>query len=289
MKHSKRVIRAKIAECQRVSFPAFRRPPQSDAFEVNPNDQEATESRVVHHPLKTDADYPNINALTDQNSVRLKADSAQGFAEGYRKGIEQAQKDGFEQGQKQGLEEGRTEGIAEGRQEGFEQGMQEGIINGRDQAYQESLANNEQELNDLISQLNSLLTHVRHLYENRRDEMSQWLSTLVETIVRQIICSEPKSRPEQIYRVVCNTLQSLPCNNGTFQIYLNPMDSERLLQFKPELREKWDIFAASEIESGSCRIENGELEAETNVEQRIQDCLDMVKLYMPDEVEARFS
>lgn len=289
MKHSNRVIRSKAAECQRVSFPAFRRPTQQGALEINASNQETTPSRVVHHPLETDTKHPDVNTLTDQNSAYLKANSAQGFAEGYRQGMEQAQKDGLEQGKKQGLEEGRTEGLSEGRQEGFEQGMQEGITSGRAQAYQESLANHEQELNALILQLTSLLTQVRSLYENRRDEMGQWLSTLVETIVRQVICSEPKNRPDQIYHVVRNTLQSLPSNNGTFQIYLNPVDSERLLQFKPELREQWDIFAASEIESGNCRIKNGEMEAETNVEQRIQDCLDMVKLYMPDEIEERFS
>ncbi|WP_211827049.1 FliH/SctL family protein [Kistimonas asteriae] len=289
MKQSSRVIRGSEEQCQRVSFPAFRRPPRQDALEVRPGETEAPPSRVVQEPLAADSDYPDINALIDQHSAYLQANGAEGFADGYRQGMALARKDGYEQGQQKGLEDGRTEGLAEGRQEGFEQGLQEGINSGREQAYKEALANSEQEINALVTQLNGLLSNVRHLYENRRDEMSEWLSTLIETIVRQIIRSEPKSRPEQIYRVVRNTLQSLPGNDGTFQIYLNPVDSERLLQFKPELREQWEIFATPEIEPGNCRIENGELEAEANIEQRIQDCLDMVRLYMPDEVEERLS
>ena len=289
MKQSSRVIRGAGEQYQRVSFPAFRRPPREDSLAIRPDEVEAPPSRVVQEPLAADFDYPDTNALIDQHSAYLQANSAEGFADGYRQGMELARKDGYEQGRQQGLEDGRAEGLAEGRQEGFEQGLQEGINSGREQAYKEALANGEEEINALVTQLNGLLTNVRHLYENRRDEMSEWLSTLVETVVRQIIQSEPTSRPEQIYRVVRNTLQSLPGNDGTFQIYLNPVDSERLLQFKPELREQWEIFAEPEIEPGNCRIENGELEAEANIEQRIQDCLDMVRLYMPDEVEERLS
>ena len=280
MKTFGKVIKQQNTKMEKVQFPAFAR--------NNTAQQHIPEQGEEPSAIITDSVPQNIPRTSQQQpSPAQESQKAHddGFRAGYQEGMQKAQEDGF----KQGVQQGKDEGFRQGHSEGIQKGLEEGQAKGLEQGYSQGITHGRQDLEFLQKQMDNQLAQMRRLSDEHRQSLSQWLTEVIHTVVQHTTRLELRNRPEHIHRVIEDTLQQLPATSGHFQIHLNPVDAEKLIQLHPEIRERWSIVPAPEIAPGDCYVEAEHSEAEASLDQRMNDCLDLIRQHLPEELEKRLS
>ncbi|CAM3441151.1 FliH/SctL family protein [Parendozoicomonas haliclonae] len=258
------------AQAEKVMFPAFAKPVQRELPVDEP-------SAIITEPVV----QKTRPAPSNNQTSHSEQDRQEGFRSGYQQGITKGQEDGY----KQGFAEGTEAGLKQGHEQGYQKGLEEGTKAGADQGYQQGMERSRQDMDFLSGQMNQQLSQIRNLSLQHRQQLSELLTQVIETAVSHITRVEMRNRPEQIHKVIEDTLEQLPDHHGRYQVHLNPVDSERLIQLHPEIRERWTIISAPEVAPGDCYIEAEHSEAESSHKQRMQDCLEQVRQHLPSELE----
>ncbi|WP_281648563.1 FliH/SctL family protein [Parendozoicomonas sp. Alg238-R29] len=276
MKTMGKVIKPENSKTEKVQFPAFARPPITQQ-KLPLQDAESQSTIVTDSVPQKDLQPPQKQESTASHN--------DGFRSGYKEGMQKAQEDGF----KQGFTKGQEEGFQQGHSEGLQKGMEEGHLQGAEKGYEQGFAHGKQDLDYLKQQMDSQLDQVSQLKHEHREQLSHWLSEVIHTVVEHVTRIELRNRPEHIYRVIEDTLQQLPTHSGYFKVHLNPVDAEKLVQLHPDIRERWSIVAAPEVAPGDCYVEAEHSEAEASLEQRMSDCLNLIRQELPKELEKHLS
>jgi flagellar assembly protein FliH len=248
------IFKAGTAEFQRYTLPSSRE--ESESFPS----PEATTS-----PINT----------VDQQSMVINTEES----------LLQVRQEGRDEGYRQGLEAGRIQGVKEGHETGLKQGIQEGYEQGQTQGYQDGLNAGEEELQKILNNLDMNLQNIQQYYKTRRDELSYWLSALIEEVSRQVIRTELKLQPDMVMNIVRETVQHLPDDNSQLTVHMHPEDVTQLRKANPDFSKTWTLLEDDTVLPGDCRVISEQAEASASVEERLAACMDILKENLPEELD----
>lgn len=203
--------------------------------------------------------------------------SPQQIAAKYQTLMEEGRDAGFAEGLRQGLEQGHPLG----QERGFQVGMQEGREVGSQQAYEESKPKLDETLHLLGLLYRSLETTLQETLSGQRENLCR----LVSLICRQVLRAELALNPTQILGLIEETLAILPKPQGAISIRLDPDTHTRLQTYAPEALKNWDLQSDTQLSAGSFHIQTGSVEAESQLDARIDLCVDQLRRQLADTPE----
>ncbi|MGP1832125.1 flagellar assembly protein FliH [Shewanella frigidimarina] len=175
-----------------------------------------------------------------------------------------AEQEGFEQGKQeghqQGLEQGRLEGLEQGHQQGFTQGEQQGLEAGKIKA------------NELIAQLNHIISQFELPLSILDNEIEAELLAMTISLAKSVIGHELKTHPEHILSALRQGVDALPLKEQLVKLRFNQADAELVNQcYSAEQlqRNQWQIDIDPTLANGDCMIESVRSAVDLRVEQRI--------------------
>ncbi|RPA30855.1 flagellar assembly protein FliH [Shewanella frigidimarina] len=175
-----------------------------------------------------------------------------------------AEQEGFEQGKQeghqQGLEQGRLEGLEQGHQQGFTQGEQQGLEAGQIKA------------NELIAQLNHIISQFELPLSILDNEIEAELLAMTISLAKSVIGHELKTHPEHILSALRQGVDALPLKEQLVKLRFNQADAELVNQcYSAEQlqRNQWQIDIDPTLANGDCMIESVRSAVDLRVEQRI--------------------
>ncbi|WP_350996389.1 flagellar assembly protein FliH [Shewanella sp. TB7-MNA-CIBAN-0143] len=175
-----------------------------------------------------------------------------------------AEQEGFEQGQQeghqQGLEQGRLEGLEQGHQQGFSQGEQQGLEAGQIKA------------NELIEQLNQIISQFELPLSILDNEIEAELLAMTISLAKSVIGHELKTHPEHILSALRQGVDALPLKEQRVKLRFSPDDAELVNQFystEQLQKNQWKIDIDPTLSNGDCMIESVRSSVDLRVEQRI--------------------
>ncbi|MGI9280146.1 MAG: FliH/SctL family protein [Endozoicomonas sp.] len=199
--------------------------------------------------------------------------------------LQQSRQEGYDDGYRTGLEAGRIQGIKEGHEQGLKQGIEEGYIQGQDKGYRDGLSAGEEELQNVLRNLDLNLQNIQQYYKTRKDELSYWLSALIEEVSRQVIRTELKLQPEMIMNIVRETLTHLPDENSQLTIHMHPEDVAQLRKARADFSNTWTLLEDDQVAQGDCRVITETAEASASVEERLSACMEILRESLPEELD----
>ncbi|MCS6096708.1 flagellar assembly protein FliH [Shewanella baltica] len=213
-------------------------------------------ARRYRFPALHDAVESNSDAGGDFQSYQ------QAFDEGYDEGVIQGKSAGYEAG----LEEGRIAGHAAG----FHQGKLDGQSAGRSSI--------DEQLNSLLVPLGALRELLEDGHAKQVREQQNLILDLVRRVSQQVIRCELTLQPQQILKLVEETLSALPDDQADVKIHLEPSAVVKLKELSEDKIRGWNLIADSSISAGSCRIVSDKSDADASVETRLDACMKQVEI-----------
>jgi flagellar assembly protein FliH len=201
----------------------------------------------------------------------VQADRAQQGADGSAAGDAVGPEDAralaqaYEQAVQRGHAQGFAQGQAEGERAGYEAGLQTGVQAGRAEALQGA----RDELQSLGAPVTELKQQLQLLHADWEASLRKDLIDLVERVARQVVRCELTLQPAQILALVEETLQGMPQRTGEVQVYLNPVDLQRIQELDSTRVPDWKLQADSTLDAGECRLRVGEAEVDAGCKQRL--------------------
>jgi flagellar assembly protein FliH len=186
---------------------------------------------------------------------------------------QQAFEQGYNEGVSQGREEGLASGIEEGRylghSEGFLQGQQEGLLLGKQGI--------DKQFNELIVPLGALKALLEDGHAEQIKSQQSLILDLVRRVSQQVIRCELTLQPQQILKLVEETLTALPDDQSEVKIHLEPSAVVKLKELGEDKIRGWNLVSDSSISAGSCRIVSDKSDADASVETRLNACMEQVE------------
>ncbi len=199
--------------------------------------------------------------------------------------LQKSRQEGYDDGYRTGLEAGRIQGVKEGNEQGLKQGIEEGYIQGQDKGYRDGLNAGEEELQKVLRNLDLNLKNIQQYYKTRKEELSYWLTALIEEVSRQVIRTELKLQPEMILNIVRETLTHLPDENSQLTIHMHPEDVAQLRKARADFSNTWTLLEDDQVAQGDCRVLTENAEASASIEERLNACMDILKESLPEELD----
>lgn len=186
---------------------------------------------------------------------------------------QQAFEQGYQEGVRQGHEEGAALGIDEGRKlghmEGFTQGQQEGLQAGKQDI--------DTQLNEIIAPLGALKALLEEGHAEQIKGQQNLILDLVRRVSQQVIRCELTLQPQQILKLVEETLNALPEDQSEVRIHLEPSAVVKLKELGEDKIRGWHLVSDAGISAGSCRIVSDKSDADASVETRLNACMEQVE------------
>lgn len=212
-------------------------------------------ARRYRFPTLHEAVDSSINAGSDFQSYQ------QAFDEGYDEGVLEGKSAGYQAG----IEEGRIAGHAAG----FHQGKLDGQSAGKTSI--------DEQLNSLIVPLGALRELLEEGHTKQVREQQSLILDLVRRVSQQVIRCELTLQPQQILKLVEETLSALPDDQKDVKIHLEPSAVVKLKELSEDKIRGWNLIADSSISAGSCRIVSDKSDADASIETRLDACMTMVE------------
>jgi flagellar assembly protein FliH len=156
-----------------------------------------------------------------------------------------------------GFKEGKEAGFSQGLEEGTAQGVEEGIQKGTEQGLQEGLAAGQQQIDELISNWESLIERLHHPLEKLDENVEYQLVLLATGLAEQIARCEVQTNSQIILQALKQAVEALPISEQTLKILLHPDDLQFVqTAYSPEICEKrgWDLQGDPVLARGDCQI-----------------------------------
>ncbi|MBR9726770.1 flagellar assembly protein FliH [Shewanella intestini] len=176
-----------------------------------------------------------------------------------------AEKEGFEIGKKegfaQGVETGRLEGLEQGHMEGFTQGEQQGFEAGQVRA------------NEVLAQLNQLVSHFEQPLKILDTEVEHELLTIAMGLAKAVITQEIQTNPQHILSVLRQGISALPIKEQQVKILVNAANAELITTMYSENqieKNNWQIDIDPTLGQGDCIIESLRSTVDLSLEQRMR-------------------
>ncbi|GAL07332.1 flagellar assembly protein FliH [Photobacterium aphoticum] len=207
--------------------------------------------------------YPPLVTATEDDL--FGDDGGSSYQDEFNNGFQ----DGLQKGHEQGYQDGVNQGLQVGQRDGHEQGRQQGLQEGRLQA--------QQHVAGVLQASGHLKDQIQQAFHHHVQQQSEMLCDLVMKVTRQVIRAELTLQPGQMVNLIEETLQQLPEHKPDLTVYLNPQDSQRLLELVPDQVAQWNVQQDESLTIGSCRVVTADSEALVDSEERLAACMDVVK------------
>lgn len=213
--------------------------------------------------------FPPLDVLQLECTPRLHAAQTATESAGDPQALAQAYEQAVQRGHAQGWAQGQQEGVQVGRTAGLEQGLQE--------AHANALQAAREQLQRLSAPIDALHAQLQGLHADWQASLRKDVIDLVERVARQVVRCELTLQPAQILSLVEETLSGMPQRTGAVEVFLNPMDLQRIQELDAARLPAWSLLADSALEAGECRLRVGEEEADAGCKQRLAACMEQVK------------
>jgi flagellar assembly protein FliH len=211
--------------------------------------------------------FAPLSQLTDTDAwqsgvpIHLSARMQTWMAEGFQRGVDR----GYSEGHQSGMRSGIDEGVVQGRNQGLREGAEEG---------QRSALNR---FEGLAAPLDAMLQALQRIQSDYQAALRKEVVELVAKVAREVIRCELDMKPEQLLKLVDETLASMPRTpRRTVEVYLNPQDLERIRELDGKVAARWNLVAHDALEPGECRIKAGNHEADAGCRQRLAACMEQI-------------
>ncbi|ABE56932.1 flagellar assembly protein FliH [Shewanella denitrificans OS217] len=193
---------------------------------------------------------------------------------------QQAFEQGYQEGSRQGQEQGLAAGTEEGLQRGHAQGVKQGLLEGQQQGKQSI----DEQFNQLIVPLAALKSLLEEGHAEQVRNQQDLILDLVRRVSQQVIRCELTLQPQQILKLVEETLSALPNDKGEIKIHLEPSAVTKLKELGEDKLRGWQLVSDASISAGSCRIVSDKSDADASIETRLEACMEQVEAKL-NEVE----
>ena len=148
-------------------------------------------------------------------------------------------------------------------QDAYEQGFSKG--------YQEGLEQAQNEINQHIHHLQSLVTTLAKPLADLDKQVVDELVDLAMAVARQIIRRELKTSPGEIVAVIKEALSLLPVTATDVRLELHPEDAAlvRNALLGSDVQAPWQIIEDPVLSRGGCRVSTSTSRIDATVENRI--------------------
>ena len=177
----------------------------------------------------------------------------------------------------EGFGQGKEEGFAKGYEEGKAQGIEEGTIQGIEQGNEQGLAQSKEAIDTLSENWQSLIEQLVKPLASVEKNIEEQLLTLVVQLTEAVVLQEAKTNPDILMAAINAGIKSLPSNETSTQIYLNPDDIKQVEQQFGEQHIKesgWRLLPAPQLTPGSCQIENSTSNIDLQMKSRLKQVLE---------------
>lgn len=177
--------------------------------------------------------------------------------------------EGFRQGQDRGLEQGIAEGRSQGEAQGYEAGYREGLARGEEAG--------RQNFDPAMQALALVQRGLEELRQQALSEHTENLCTLVEQVARRVIHAELTLNPDQLLKLVQESLTRMDTSKGSVKIYLSTDDYQRLAKTGTNRIGDYPLLADETLGTGDCRLESDQQQVTVKSEERLAHCVDKVR------------
>lgn len=187
--------------------------------------------------------------------------------------IEEIRQAAHDEGFSQGKEEGFAKGYEEGKVQGVEEGTAEGITTGIEQG----LAEGKETIDALGERWKNLIEQLDKPLASVEKNVEEQLLNLVVQLTEAVVLQEAQTNPDILMAAIDAGIKSLPSNEPTTQIYLNPDDIKQVEQQFGEqhIQESgWKLLPAPQLSPGSCQIENSTSNIDLQMKSRLKQVLE---------------
>ena len=192
------------------------------------------------------------------NHEEIEALKEQARQEGYAAG--------FAEGSHAGHEDGRALGYQEGEKTGQETGFQAGYQRGLDQA--------EQEIDQQLARLQSLIEQLQGPLAALDHEVENALLSLVDLVCRAILRREIKIDRSYLSEVLQEAVAALPVGHQRLRIFLNPEDLNLVEAACENLLEEYRLVGDPEVTLGGVKIETLQSLVDSTLENRYKKIIE---------------
>lgn len=186
---------------------------------------------------------------------------------------QQAFEDGYQEGERQGKEQGIATGLEEGRKAGYQDGLtlgqQEGIALGRQSI--------DGQFNEIIAPVAALKSLLEEGYSEQIKGQQDFILDLVRRVSQQVIRCELALQPQQVLKLVEETLNALPDDKADVKIHLEPSTVVKLKELGEDKLRGWQLVSDADITAGSCRVVSEKSDADASVETRLNTCMEQIE------------
>ena len=147
--------------------------------------------------------------------------------------------------------------------EGFDRGHREGQDAGR-QAMAEQAGKFEQ-----------LMGTLTRPFEELDQNVEKELLALVFAIVRQLVGSEIRAKPEWILTIVREAMAALPSASRNLNVYLHPDDAQLVHEQLPvsDSEKQWRIVEDLSVARGGCRVVTETSQVDATLDARLNNII----------------
>lgn len=192
------------------------------------------------------------------------------------RGFDEARDEGLTLGRQEGLQKGLEEGRRLGLVQGLEQGLTEGREQGRIEGYNEGLKRAEGDIQQQLTTLDSITTHLTHALNEQDYQLEQALLTLSKEIARHVIQRELMIDSSHIMAIVKQAIGTLPASRDNVRILVNPGDVAIVERACQDTGESWRVVGSNQIARGGCRVETDQSVVDYTTGERFKQVLEQI-------------
>jgi flagellar assembly protein FliH len=192
------------------------------------------------------------------------------------RGFDEAREEGLMLGRQEGLQKGLEEGRRLGHAQGLEQGLTEGREQGRTEGYNDGLKRAENDVQQQLLTLDSIMTHLTHALNEQDYQLEQALLTLSKEIARHVIQRELMIDNSQIIAIVRQAIATLPASRDNVRILVNPGDVAIVERACQDTGESWRVVGSTQIARGGCRVETDQSVVDFTTGERFKQVLEQI-------------
>lgn len=147
--------------------------------------------------------------------------------------------------------------------EGFDRGHREGQDAGR------------QAMAEQAGKLEQLMGTLTRPFEELDQNVEKELLALVFAIVRQLVGSEIRAKPEWILTIVREAMAALPSASRNLNVYLHPDDAQLVHEQLPvsDSEKQWRIVEDLSVARGGCRVVTETSQVDATLDARLNNII----------------
>lgn len=147
--------------------------------------------------------------------------------------------------------------------EGFDRGHREGQDAGR------------QAMSEQAGKLEQLMGTLTRPFEELDQNVEKELLALVFAIVRQLVGSEIRAKPEWILTIVREAMAALPSASRNLNVYLHPDDAQLVHEQLPvsDSEKQWRIVEDLSVARGGCRVVTETSQVDATLDARLNNII----------------